>query len=160
MYRDFIILGLQFRKYRETAQANGGVAPPEARLVPGMFGAVLAPLGLILFGLTSFQNVPWIIPILSTMFFGMGMVYAYTSTFTYLVDAYRPVAASALASNSFLRSAFAAGFPLFGNQMYEQLGAVGGSCLLGGLMALCIPLPFVFYKIGGRIREQSPYGAT
>jgi hypothetical protein len=28
-------------------------------------------------------------------------------------SAYRPVAASALASNSFLRSAFAAGFPLY-----------------------------------------------
>lgn len=125
-----------------------------------MYGAVLAPLGLLLFGLTSFPNVPWIIPILSTMFFGMGMVYAYTSTFTYLVDAYRPVAASALASNSFLRSAFAAGFPLFGNQMYEQLGAVGGSCLLAGLMALCIPLPFVFHKIGGRIRERSAFAAS
>lgn len=88
------------------------------------------------------------------------MVYAYTSTFTYLVDAYRPVAASALASNSFLRSAFAAGFPLFGNQMYEKLGAVGGTCLLAGIMALCIPLPFVFYKTGGRIRERSTFAAS
>lgn len=148
------------RKYRQTVIACGGAAPPEARLVAGMYGAFLCPLGLLLFGATSLPNVPWIIPILSTIFFGMGMVYAYTSTFTYLVDAYRPVAASALASNSFLRSAFAAGFPLFGNQMYERLGAVGGSCLLAALMALCTPLPFIFYRIGGGIREKSNFAAT
>ena len=88
-------------------------------------------------------------------------------------SAYRPVAASALASNSFLRSAFAAGFPLyvsyvvrlldtkadirFGRQMYERLGPVGGTCLLAGLLFLATPLPFVFYRIGGRIRERSPF---
>lgn len=126
----------------------------------GKFGAILCPLGLLLFGLTSFQNVPWIIPILCTIFFGMGMVFSYTATFTYLVDAYRPVAASALASNSFCRSAFAAGFPLFGQQMYHQLGAVGGTCLLGGIMVLFIPVPFVFAKYGARIRERSAVAAT
>jgi hypothetical protein len=74
-----------------------------------------------------------------------------------LRSAYRPVAASALASNSFMRSAFAAGFPLFGQQLYGRLGAVGGSCLLGGLMCLTIPLPFVFHRIGARVRERSDF---
>jgi len=35
-------------------------------------------------------------------------------------SAYRPVAASALASNSFMRSAFAAGFPLYVTIFQEQ----------------------------------------
>lgn len=77
---------LTSRQYRRIALANGGKAPPETRLIPGFFGAVLAPLGLLLFGLTSFQNVPWIIPILATTLFGAGMVFAFTSTFTYLVE--------------------------------------------------------------------------
>ncbi|RXK41008.1 hypothetical protein M231_01639 [Tremella mesenterica] len=142
------------RHYKRVALANGGKAPPEARLIAGCYGAVLCPLGLLLMGLTSFKNVPWIIPILCSSFFGWGMVYSFTSTFTYLVDAYRPVAASALASNSFMRSAFAAGFPLFGEQLYERLGAVGGTCLLGGLMCLTIPLPFIFHRLGARIRSR------
>jgi hypothetical protein len=50
----------------------------------GMYGAVLCPIGVLLFGLTSFTNVPWIIPILAPCFFGAGMVYSFTSTFTYL----------------------------------------------------------------------------
>ena len=53
------------------------------------------------------------------------------------MDAFRPVAASAMAANSFMRSAFAAGFPLFTVQMYELLGSQWASflvaCLLGFL---------------------------
>lgn len=54
--------------------------------MPGFYGAVLCPLGLLLLGLLSFREVPWILPILGSSFFGMGMVYSYTSTFTYLVE--------------------------------------------------------------------------
>jgi hypothetical protein len=76
MYRQYRRLGVKYPK---------GV-PAEVRLIPGFYGAVFAPLGLLLFGLTSFKNVPWIIPILGSSFFGVGMVFAYTSTFTYLVE--------------------------------------------------------------------------
>lgn len=75
-----------------------------------------------------------------------------------LRSAYRPVSASAMACNSALRSSFAAGFPLFSNQMYHRLGTVGASGLLAGLTVLMIPLPFVFYKIGARVRSTSKFG--
>ena len=47
------------------------------------------------------------------------------------------------------------GFPLFARQMYDRLGTVGASALLAGLVTCMIPLPFVFYRIGARIRQQS-----
>ena len=149
------------RKYRRDAAASGGgVAPPEARLPMGKYGAIACPVGLLLFGLTSFQRVHWIVPIIFSSGFGMGIVFSYTAVLTYLVDAYRPVAASALASNSFGRNMTAGGFPLFGIQLYEQLGAVGGTCLLGGIMVLFIPMPFVFHKYGARIRARSTVAAS
>lgn len=74
------------RKYRLAVKANNGHAPPEARLVPGFYGAVLAPMGLLLLGLTCFKEVHWIVPIIMSSMFGMGMVFSYTSTFTYLVE--------------------------------------------------------------------------
>jgi hypothetical protein len=145
--------------YRKVAaRSPGGIAPPESRLVMGMYGAVVCPLGLLLVALTSFRNVHWIVPIIMSAFFGWGINTSFTSTFTYLVDAYRPVAASVLASNSFLRSCFAGGFPLFGQQMYRAFGAVGGTCFLAGLLFLCTPLPFVFYRIGPRVRHHSAFG--
>ncbi|ORX33828.1 major facilitator superfamily domain-containing protein [Kockovaella imperatae] len=147
------------KKYRASLKEHGGEAPPEERLRPGFFGAVLCPMGLLLLGLLSFKQVPWILPIIFSSLFGAGMVLSFTSTFTYLVDAYRPVSASVLASNSFMRSAFAAGFPLFGEQMYRRLGAVGATCLLAGLMFLTTPLPFIFFRIGARIRAKSDVAA-
>jgi hypothetical protein len=90
---------------------------------------------------TTYRKVHWIVPIIASIPFGMGSILAFTSTFTYLVVAYRPIAASALASNSFLRSTFAAAFPLFAPAMYHRLGTVGATALLAGLATVMAPLP-------------------
>lgn len=50
------------------------------------------------------------------------------------------------------------GFPLFARQMFSRLGTFGASALLAGLVTCMLPLPFVFYRIGGRIRERSKFG--
>ncbi|KAL1410978.1 hypothetical protein Q8F55_001921 [Vanrija albida] len=147
------------RRYARKAAKLGGPPPPEDRLYAGKYGAVLCPLGVLLFGLTSFKSVHWIVPIIMTTLFGWGVGYSFSSVMTYLVDAYRPVAASVLASNSFVRSTFAAVFPLFGQQMYRRLGPVGGTCLLAGCLALCTPFPFIFARIGGRIRANSKFAS-
>lgn len=39
--------------------------------------------------------------------------------------------------------------------MYDGLGTVGASALLAGLVTCMTPLPFVFYRIGAKIRERS-----
>ncbi|KAJ9104070.1 hypothetical protein QFC20_004647 [Naganishia adeliensis] len=134
--------------YKREAAKHGGIAPPESRLLMGMAGAI-----------ATATNTHWIAPILGSIPFGMGIVWTFSSVFTYLVDAYRPVAASAMASNSFMRSSFAAGFPLFARQMFNRLGTFGASALLAGLVTCLVPLPFVFYRIGGGIRERSKFGA-
>lgn len=83
--------------------------------------------------------------------------FALCSVFTYLVTAYRPIAASALASNSAMRSTFAAVFPLFATFMYEGLGTVGATALLAGVMTLTVPLPFIYRRIGARFRAKSRF---
>ncbi len=90
---------------------------------------------------TTYRSVPWIVPIIASVPFGSGMFYVYTSVFTYLVTAYRPIAASAMAANSALRSSFAAAFPLFARPMYVRLGSVGATALLAGLATTMVPLP-------------------
>lgn len=42
--------------------------------------------------------------------------------------------------------------------MFNRLGTFGASALLAGLVTLLVPLPFVFYKYGGGIRERSKFG--
>lgn len=81
-----------------------------------MLGGVLVPIGLFWFAWSSYPHVHWIVPILESAVFGAGTLLTFSGIWTFLVDAYPAYAASALAANNFLRSAFAAGFPLFANQ--------------------------------------------
>lgn len=141
---------------RKTAEHNGH-PPPEIRLVAGMYGGILVPIGLFCLAFTSEPHVPWILPIIASIPFGTGMYFVFTSVFTYLVVAYRPISASAMAANSALRSLFAAVFPLFSKVMYDRLGTVGATALLAGLTTLMAPLPFIFYKIGSRLRSNSQF---
>ncbi|KAF7965778.1 hypothetical protein HWV62_41808 [Athelia sp. TMB] len=112
-----------------------GNPPPEIRLFMGQVGGVLVPI------------VP----------FGSGILFVFTSTFTYQVTAYRPIAASAMSSNSALRFTFAAAFPLFAGAMYNKLGTVAATGLLAGITALMAPLPFVLYRIGPKLRQSSRF---
>ncbi|KAG2143395.1 major facilitator superfamily domain-containing protein [Suillus bovinus] len=142
----------------ETAKHNGN-PPPEMRLIMGQVGAILVPVGLFWLAFTTYPQVHWIAPIIASVPFGSGIYFVFTSTFTYLVTAYRPIAASAMASNSALRSAFAAAFPLFAGAMYDRLGTVGATALLAGLATIMAPLPFIFYRIGARLRKNSRFAA-
>lgn len=128
------------RKFREYKSAHGD-PPPEFRLRMGQVGGILVPIGLFWLAFTTYRSVHWMVPLVASIPFGTGTYFVFTSTFTYLVVAYRPIAASAMASNSAMRSSFAAGFPLFANAMYARLGTVGATALLAGLTTLMAPLP-------------------
>ncbi|KAI0723437.1 MFS transporter [Earliella scabrosa] len=148
------------RLFAQQAKSLKGDPPPEVRLIPGQVGGILAPIGLFIMAFTTYKQVHWIGPIIGSIPFGAGTVFIFTAVFTYLVTAYRPIAASAMAANSAVRSTFAAVFPLFAGQMYDRLGTVGATALLAGLATLMAPLPFVFYKIGARLRANSRFAVA
>lgn len=126
---------------RKEAAKNGGELQPEIRLIPGMIGGVLVPVSLYWLAFTTYSGVHWVVPIIASVPFGAGIFFCFTSVFTYLVIAYRPIAASAMAANTFVRTSFAAAFPLFAGQMYDRLGTVGATALLAGLTTISAPLP-------------------
>lgn len=70
------------------------------------------------------------------------------------------VAASSIAANTFLRSFFGAGFPLFATQMFHNLGVDWAGSLLGFLAVAFLPIPFLFYAFGERLRRGSKYAPT
>ena len=115
--------------------------PVEVSLIPAMFGGVLVPISLYWLAFTTYPHVHWIVPIIASIPFGTGIFFCFTSVFTYLVTAYRPIAASSMAANTFVRTCFAAAFPLFAGQMYHRLGTVGATALLAGLTTISAPLP-------------------
>lgn len=138
-------------------EAEDGMIAPEQRLPPAMIGAFFIPICLFWFGWTSRVEIHWIVPIISTSFFGAGTFLLFQSILNYLPDAYPTRAASVLAGNDLFRASFGAGFPIFASAFYMNEGVGVSSSILGALATLMIPLPFVFYKYGAQIRKKSKH---
>lgn len=85
----------------------------------------------------------------------MGNTLSFIYGSNYLAGAYGIYAASALAGNAVMRSFFGGTLPLAGPTMYERLTPQWAGTLLGLLQVLLIPIPFVFYRYGERIRAKS-----
>ena len=132
---------LHIRRMRRLTLEHKGHPPPETRLFSAMIGGVMVPASLFWLAFTTYHKLHWIAPIIASVPFGTGMLFIYTGVFTYLVTAYRPIAASAMAANAAVRTSFAAAFPLFAGQMYDRLGTVGATALLAGLTTISAPLP-------------------
>ncbi|KAL4935284.1 major facilitator superfamily domain-containing protein [Aspergillus oleicola] len=149
-----------YRKLEETHERAVGVADdfqPEWRLPPAIAGAPLVTIGLFIFAWTIYPHVHWIVPIIGSAFFGAGTVLIYSGVFSFLVDAYPLMAASALSANSFARSSFGGIFPLFGIQMYNRLGYNWATSLLAFLTLAMAPFPYIFFRYGSRIRKKSRF---
>ncbi|KKY22758.1 putative mfs multidrug [Phaeomoniella chlamydospora] len=125
-----------------------------------IYGGILFSAGLFWFGWTSRSSVHWIVPILSGLFTGFGLLAIFIQLFNYLIDSYLMFAASAIAANTLLRSCFAAGFPLFAEQMFNGMGIDWASTLLGCIAAVLVPIPIWFYLYGHKLREKSKFAPT
>lgn len=133
---------------------NGGEMKPEYRLPPLIIGGPFIPIGLFIYGWTADKHVQWAVPLLGTLFVGIGMLAAFMCVQTYLIDAFTVHAASAVAANTVLRSVFGAVLPLCGLQMYDTLGLGWGNSLIGFVALALVAVPPFFYFYGERIRTS------
>ena len=134
-------------KYLEPQFNENGEIQPEKRLYACCVGAFCIPICLFWFGWSARPDVHWIMPIIGSAWFAVGTFLLFNGILNYLPDAYPEYAASVLAGNDFMRSAFGAGFPLFANAMYTKLGVNWASSTLAFISIAFIPIPFVLIKV-------------
>ena len=142
-------------RFAKITHANKGIVIPEQRLPLMITGGCILPIGLFIFAWTSNPKIPWPGQVVGSIPVGMGMYMVFVQCFNYLIDVYLNIANSAIGANTFVRSFFGAGFPLFGPAMYHRLGVAWATSLLGFLGILRIPIPVLFYVYGHRIRSWS-----
>lgn len=121
---------------------------------------------------TARADVHWIVPVLSSIPYGMAYVLVYiglsmflhsspdivlTSPVNYLVDAYEIYAASALAAASCSRSLFGVVLPFAVPSMFQNLGIAWAVSVLGFITLAMSVVPFVFIKYGDKIRANSKF---
>ena len=169
---NYISLGLGFfvgtqiaaktadRIYKRLKAKNGDVGRSEFR-VPLMFpGAVMVPIGLLIYGWSAQNKVFWLVPNIGTAIFAAGNQLVFQNCQTYIVDAYTRYAASAIAATTLFRSLGGFAFPLFAEQMYNALGyGWGNSVLAFAGIAIGVPAPCILWWYGETLRKKSQFAA-
>ncbi|GEM06256.1 MFS transporter [Rhodotorula toruloides] len=148
--------------YRRKAAQLGRRPPPEEHLRKGLWGVCIVPISLFWFAFTTYTSVHWIVSLSPSVWDSSGPSKPSSSARLRpdLVDAFRPVAASAMAANSAMRSSFAAAFPLFTIQMFHRLGTQYALMLTAFLCLAMVPFPFLFFKLGHKYRRGSKFANT
>ncbi|KAL2861157.1 MFS transporter [Aspergillus lucknowensis] len=138
-------------------QADGvQQARPEYRLLLMIWFSPSVGFGLIIYGWTAHYKVHWIVPIIGTVFMGLGAFFVIMPSQLYLVDVFgSQAAASALGANNLLRYISSTFLPLAGPAMYRKLNYGWGNTLLGLLALAFVPGPLLFYRYGERLRTKS-----
>lgn len=141
---------------RRKLDANGKPTP-ESPVFIVCIGAILVPIGGLMFAWTCTPNVHYIWPILSGIPFGAGTTATFIYGSNYIGRSYGMYAASAMAGNVLTRTIAGGTLPLAGPAIWNALGPNWQGTLLGLLEVLIIPIPFVFYKYGHLIRLKSKF---
>lgn len=149
-----ILGGLTSRLFAPLYRRN---PTPEGRLYQACVGAVLLPVSMFWWALTSGPGVNAFSPIVAGGGIGCALLFLFLSITDYIVDTYLIYAASALAANGAFRTTVSAAFPLFSRQMFVNLTPLWAMCLLGFLSLLLTPIPFVLVKYGALIRARGKY---
>ncbi|KAJ5675971.1 MFS general substrate transporter [Penicillium macrosclerotiorum] len=131
-----------------------GCFAPESRLPPMLVGCWAIPIGLFWYGWSAEAQTHWIVPIIGTGVFAIGLMTVFMSASTYLVDCYLRYAASVTAANTALRSLIGALLPLAGPSMYGALGLGWGNSLLAFIAIVMCTFPLIFWKYGANIRTH------
>ncbi|KAI0782198.1 MFS general substrate transporter [Abortiporus biennis] len=152
------------KNYHKCIKAKGK-ADPEDRLPGMMMGAPFIPISLFIFGWTAPPAVmphggSWVGPASSGLLFGFGMVTIYFSANAYIIDTFPGYVASALAAKTVLRSGSGAAMPLFITAMYHNIGTGWAASTWAFISIAMIPIPFLFYRYGKRIRAMSKRAAA
>ena len=97
--------------------AKHGRVIPEERLIPMIVGGFIFPAGMFWFAWTSNPHITWVPQVLAGIPIGAGVMMIFLQALNYIIDVYLMNANSAIAANTFVRSLFGAGFPLFATGM-------------------------------------------
>ena len=75
--------------YNKKLAANNGIPVPEWRLPPVIVGGVSFMAGLFWFAWSGYkESIPWIVPTLSGLLTGFGLLSIFLQSLNYIVDAY------------------------------------------------------------------------
>lgn len=133
----------------------GGANPaPEARLVGIWTGAVLLPVGLLVYGFALQYRVHWFVPLLGMGVACFGLQPVATTCYTYSIDCYRERGGDVSVLFNFIRQTFGMTFAFYVVDLCRRIGYHVAFVLfvIWGSVLGFVPILVLMWR-GERIRE-------
>lgn len=142
-------------------QTHGGDRlPPEFRLWFAMLGAPAIPISMFWMGWSTYHQISFWSPLGASVLFGYGILSVFITSYQYIIDSYERYSASALTSVTLIRYVAAGGMVEVAIPFYKNLGVHWTLTIMGCISALMVPVPYLFYVYGPRIRSRSKYAVV
>lgn len=147
------LMDIIFKKMKER---EDGVIRPEFHIPLLLPGAILAPIGLFLYGWSAHYRVFWLVVDIGVFLTTFGMQVGGQPLQAYVIDAYPEHTSSATAASQFIRSLTAFAFPLFAPKLYHSLGQGWGNSTLAFIsLAIGVPAPVLIWLYGPKLRARA-----
>ncbi|QMW25946.1 hypothetical protein G4B84_001191 [Aspergillus flavus NRRL3357] len=146
--------------YQRLSSNTGETQVPELRIPLLLPGALITPIGFLLYGWAAQYHLIWVVVDVGAALLSLGMQIFDTTLHAYVMDSYPEHVSSASAATQVLRSLLAFAFPLFSNSLYDSLGYGLGNSLLAFLsIGIALPATGILWRWGATLRgrQQSSY---
>lgn len=150
------------RLKREQHQANQHGNPgllPESRLWYALVSAPAIPIALFWMAWTSNRSISIWSPLAASVLLGYGMLGVFTASYEYIIHAYGRFSGPALSFNTFTRYVVAGILTIVAPSMWRNTGVQWTLTTLGCISTALVPVFYILFWWGPRIRARSQYAA-
>lgn len=130
---------------------------PEISLFLAMLGGPMIPVAVFWMAWTIRPSISPLSPLAASTLFGYGAICVLISMNQYVTDSFERHVASAQASVTVTRYISAGCMCEVAIEIYRTLGPGWTLSILGFLSAVMVPVPFLIYRYGRRLRRHSSY---
>ncbi|KAF2704990.1 MFS multidrug transporter-like protein [Pleomassaria siparia CBS 279.74] len=145
------------RIYKQARDAKAVKPPPEARLPLVIFGALIFPIIVALYGWSAQFVLPIPVMLLIVGAMGFGLMLTMLPLTAYVVDAFGLYSASALTGLLITRCLAGTFLPLITAPLKEMIGWGWAFTVWAAACAVLAPVPFLVWKYGKIWRQRSEY---
>ncbi|MCJ1470349.1 hypothetical protein MMC07_008994 [Pseudocyphellaria aurata] len=152
------LVGLKLRRDQHKARHQGheGLAP-ESRLWYSLISAPAVPIALLWMAWTSSRSISIWSPLGASALLGYGLLGVFTSSYEYIIHAYGNFSGPALSFNTFTRYVVAGIMAEVAPFMWRNPGVSWTLTTMACVSAVLVPVPYIFFWYGPRIRARSRY---
>lgn len=145
----------RYYRWKKSQHPDSDLAP-EYRLPLILPGALLAPVGLVIYGWAAENRVHWMVVDIGVLIAMFGSQLGGMAWLAYIMDAYADHTSSARAATQFLASLTAFLFPLFVPTMYRAMGyGWGNTAMAFASLVFAVPGPIALWYLGGKLRARA-----